>query len=146
MNVNPKDISIISRYITFIMAYMYMYEKNININDLIDYIIDDNLFEHIDHISDSINSIESIFELYKKNKPEINKKLNTYIKNNTVDNIGIVGIILTLIINELMIDNKNIHLIMDDYFIICNIINIPTSYIKMINKIVKSINNFQINI
>lgn len=141
MDTSAKDISIISRYIMFIIAYMYMYEKNINIYEIIDYIVDDNLFEHMDHISSNIDNIEFIFSKYKNNEEKIKIILNSCIKNNTVDNMGIVGIILKLIINELIIDRENIHLIMDNYFIICNIINIPTSYIKMINKIVKAISN-----
>lgn len=119
---------------------MYLYEKDIKIHDIIDYIIDDSLYDHMGHISDNLNIIQCLFESYKINENLINNKINLNLKNNTIDNIGIIGIILKLIINELLIDNTNIHLVMNDYFIICNIYNIPSSYIKMINKIVKSIN------
>lgn len=138
--LHSKDISIILRYVLFINAYMYLYEKDIKIHDVIDYIIDDSLYDHIDHISVNLNTIKYLFESYKINENLINDKINSYLKNNTINNIGIIGIILKLIINELLIDNTNIHLVMNDYFIICNIYNIPNSYIKMINKIVKSIN------
>lgn len=140
-NICSKDISIIIRYVIFIIVYMYSYEKNLNIYEIIDYIIDDALFPHIEHIQENIQNILFLFEEYKSNKKLISEKINTHIKNNNIDSIGIVGIIIKLIINEYILDKENIHLVMNDYFTICNIYNIPNSYIKMINKIIKSINN-----
>lgn len=136
-----KDISIICRYLFFIVTYMYSYDKNFSIYEYIDYIIDDIVIDHIEHISKNIGVIEFLFEKYKIQEQEISNVVDKFLKKNTTKNMGIIGNILKLIILEVNMDNKNTHLVMNDYFAICNMIDIPTSYIKMINKIVKSIYN-----
>jgi transcription termination factor NusB len=139
-NLKSKDISIVIRYTIFLLIYIKSFEPEFVIRDNIEFVLDDDvIFEHEEHIMDNIDLIETYVDLYFKHIDAIKTSVNQYLKNNIHSNLGIVGILLNLIILEIIMNAQDESLIICDYFLICNIFNIPNKYIKFINNIVKNI-------